>query len=78
LWRAISFTRTDRASAHIWMAGTLRRFGYRNVSRSDKGVLRQYQALVTGLSRAQMASCASGRFRRMAMSVSSGWPRLIL
>lgn len=36
----VSFTLTDRASAHAWMADTLRRFGYTRASRADRGVLR--------------------------------------
>ena len=50
----VSFTLTDRASAHAWMADTLRRFGYTHASRADRGVLRQYLSTVTGLSRAQV------------------------
>jgi len=50
----VSFTLTDRASAHDWMAATLRRFGYTHASRADRGVLRQYLSTVTGLSRAQV------------------------
>lgn len=50
----VSFTLTDPASAHAWMTEALRRFAYRTRSRSDKGVLRQYLAKVTGLSRAQI------------------------
>jgi hypothetical protein len=50
----IAFTLTDRAAAQQWMTDTLRRFNYRHVSRSDKGLLRRFLAKVTGLSRAQV------------------------
>lgn len=53
----VSFTLTDRTSAHAWMTDTLRRFGYKKASRADRGVLRQYLAKVTGLSRAQVTRC---------------------
>jgi len=51
----VSFTLTDRASAHAWMAATLCQFRYKTATRADKGVLRQYLSKVTGLSRAQVA-----------------------
>ena len=54
---AISFALTDRRAAYVWMADTLRQFGYMRCNRSDKGVLRQYLLKVTGLSRAQVARC---------------------
>ncbi len=50
----IAFTLTDRAAAQQWMTDWLRRFNYRHVSRSDKGLLRRFLAKVTGLSRAQV------------------------
>lgn len=50
----VSFTLSDPASAHAWMTEALRRFTYRTRPRADKGVLRQYLAKVTGLSRAQI------------------------
>lgn len=33
----VSFTLTDRPSAHAWMAGTLRRFDYAHAARADRG-----------------------------------------
>jgi len=50
----VAFTLTNRASAHAWMADTLRQFDYRHALRADRGVLRQYLSTVTGLSRAQV------------------------
>ena len=50
----VSFTLTDRSSAHLWMAETLKRFRYARCARADKGMLRRYLAKVTGLSRAQV------------------------
>ena len=49
---AVSCTLEDRSKAYGWMADTLRQFGYARRPRADKGVLRQYLAKVTGLSRA--------------------------
>lgn len=54
---AAFFTLTDRASAHAWMSETLRRFGYKTATRAERGVLRQYLAKVSGLSRAQVMRC---------------------
>ena len=51
---SVSFTLTERSSAHAWMTGTLKRFGYAQASRADRGLLRQYLAKATGLSRAQV------------------------
>ena len=39
------------------MADTLGHFGYAHCKRADRGVLRQFLAKVTGLSRAQVAHC---------------------
>ena len=50
----VFFTLNDRASAHAWMADTLRRFDYKNAPRAERGVLRHYLAKATGLSRAQV------------------------
>lgn len=50
----VSFTLADRESAHVWMADTLKRFGYARALRADRGVLRQYLTQITGLSRAQV------------------------
>lgn len=50
----IAFALTDRRTAHLWMTETRRRFRYRHLARADKGLLRQYLAKVTGLSRAQV------------------------
>ena len=50
----VSFSIKDRPSAHAWMAGTLKRFGYAHASRADRGILRRYLEKATGLSRAQI------------------------
>ena len=50
----ISFTLTDRASAHAWMTEALRQFCYKTASRDERGVLRRYLAKITGISRAQV------------------------
>jgi transposase InsO family protein len=61
----VSFTRADRTEAHAWMAATLQRFGYARAARAERGVLRQYLAKATGLSRAQIA-------RRIAQFLGTG------
>ncbi len=58
----VSFPLTERrAAAHLWMADTLKRFRFTQCRRADKGLLRRYLALVTGLSRSQVtqAICAA-------------------
>jgi hypothetical protein len=50
----LSFTLTDRSAAHGWMGSILKQFDYPHLARADKGLLRQYLAKVTGLSRAQV------------------------
>lgn len=61
----VSFTLADRPSAHAWMADTLKRFGYAQASRADRGVLRRYLAKATGLSRAQIT-------RRITQFIAAG------
>lgn len=61
----VSFTLADRPSAHAWMADVLKRFGYGQARRADRGVLRRYLAKATGLSRAQVA-------RRIAQFLAAG------
>ena len=65
----VSFTLTDAVSARVWMTEPLRRFGYRTLSRSDKGLLRRYLTKITGLSRAQMT-------RRIAEFLACGPSRI--
>lgn len=61
----VSFILADRASAHAWMSDTLHRFDYAHASRADRGILRQYLAELTGLSRAQVT-------RRIAQFLAQG------
>jgi hypothetical protein len=49
----VGFAIADRRQAYAWIAETLKRFRYPALSRPDKGVLRQYLAKVSGLSRQQ-------------------------
>ena len=58
---SVAFTLADRAAAHGWMGDTLRQFDYPRLVRPDKGMVRQYLATVTGLSRAQVTR-AIGQF----------------
>lgn len=61
----VSFTLAERDSSHLFMADTLRRFGYARAPRADRGILRRYLAKVTGLSRAQIT-------RRIAQFLDTG------
>ena len=61
----VAFALADRASAHVWMTEVLKRFVYARACRADRGVLRQYLAKATGLSRAQVA-------RRIAQFLAAG------
>jgi hypothetical protein len=54
---AVSFALTDRTATYGWMTDTLRHFSYLRCKRADRGILRQYLAKVSGLSRAQVARC---------------------
>ena len=76
----VSFTLTDRASAHAWMADTLWRFGSMRASRADRGLLRQYLTTVTGLSRAQVTRritqfLAGGRIADRRSPPAAPFPR---
>lgn len=51
---ALGFEPPDREAIYDWLSGELRRFGYTRLGKADKGLLRQYLAKVTGLSRAQL------------------------
>ena len=52
----------ERAAAYDFITETLNRLGYAQLSRADKGVIRQFLVKMTGLSRAQTArlSCFAG------------------
>jgi hypothetical protein len=50
----ISFSPANQAESYKWMAGTLKRFNYFKLSKTDKGVVRAYLAKRTGYSRAQL------------------------
>jgi len=50
----VRFTGQHRDEVYAWTERTLVRHQYANLSRAEKGVLRQYLACMTGLSRAQM------------------------
>lgn len=51
---ALGFEPPDRKALYGWLTHELRRFGYVRLGRSDKGLMRQYLAKVSGLSRAQL------------------------
>ena len=50
---ALGFEPPGREAVYGWVTAELRRFGYTRLGKADKGLLRQYLAKVTGLSRAQ-------------------------
>ncbi|MHB1203038.1 MAG: hypothetical protein ACYCZC_07840 [Acidithiobacillus sp.] len=50
----LGFEALPRDSAYDFIARTLRQFGYAQLGKADKGLLRSYLCKVTGLSRAQM------------------------
>jgi len=52
--RKIEFKRKNREESYIWMEKTLEKFGYCNLSKEDKGIMKQYLKRVTGYSRAQI------------------------
>jgi transposase InsO family protein len=51
----LRFSGQSRAETYGWVESTLVRQQYANLARADKGLLRQYVAQMTGLSRAQTA-----------------------
>ena len=50
----LGFEPPDRDAVYDWLATELRRFGYARLGKADKGLMRQYLARVSGLSRAQI------------------------
>ena len=50
----LGFEPPDRDAVYDWLATELRRFGYIRLGKADKGLMRQYLARVSGLSRAQI------------------------
>ncbi len=57
------FKGNQRAEIYAWVTRTLREQGYRQQGRTGKGLLRQYLAKMTGLSRAQ-ATRLIGQYRQ--------------
>jgi hypothetical protein len=56
----VRFAGVGRAEVYAWVERTLTRRGYAGLGRADKGVVRQYVARMTGLSRAQMTRLIAG------------------
>lgn len=52
--REIDFKGQGRKEVYSWVGMTLKRFNYGNLSKGDKGTLKQYLEKVTGYSRAQV------------------------
>ena len=50
----LGFEPPDRDAVYDWLVTELRRFGYIRLGKTDKGLMRQYLARVSGLSRAQI------------------------
>lgn len=51
----LGFEVPDREALYDWLTGELRRFDYLRLKRADKGYMRRYIEIVTGLSRAQVS-----------------------
>jgi hypothetical protein len=56
----VRFTGLRRAEVYGWVERTLVRHEYAGLGRDDKGVVRQYVARMTGLSRAQVTRLITG------------------
>jgi transposase InsO family protein len=56
----VRFAGVGRAEVYAWVERTLVRRGYAGLGRADKGVVRQYVARMTGLSRAQVTRLIAG------------------
>lgn len=56
----VRFAGVRRAEVYAWVEHTLMRHGYAELGRADKGVVRQYVARMTGLSRAQGTRLIAG------------------
>lgn len=50
----VEFKRAKREEAYRWMERTMERFGYCQLSKENKGILKQYLQKTTGYSRAQI------------------------
>jgi len=59
----IQFNHQNKTQAYAWIEDTLVKFTYIKLSKSDKGVLRTYVALMTGYSRAQVTRLISQYLR---------------
>jgi transposase InsO family protein len=59
----VRFTGLRRAEVYHWVERTLMRHEYASLARASKGLLRQYVARMTGLSRAQVTRLIAGHRR---------------
>jgi len=50
----VEFKRRKREEAYCWMEQTLEKFGYCQINKENKGIMKQYLKKVTGYSRAQI------------------------
>jgi hypothetical protein len=67
----LRFAGQSRAEVYGWTERTLVRFGYAGLAKRDKGLVRQYMARMTGLSRAQVTRliasyAATGRVKAVS------------
>lgn len=60
----VEFTGQRRAERYGWVEQTLRQHDYARLGRAGKGLLRQYVAKMTGLSRAQAARLIGGYLKK--------------
>jgi hypothetical protein len=56
----VRFAGQSRGEVYVWTERTLVRFGYTELSKPDKGLVRSYIARMTGLSRAQVTRLIAG------------------
>ncbi len=72
---AVQFHIEGKAAGYAWMEGTLRRFRYRDLGKTSKGLILRYLARVSGYSRQQVTRLVkqyikTGRIRRGQRTVS--------
>lgn len=64
----LTFQLRDRKAAYPWMESTLKQLGYENLRKKERGWIKRYLEMVTGLSRAQVTRlvkqfCDTGHVR---------------
>ena len=70
----MQFAGHSRAEVYSWTERTLVRFQYAELGKRDKGLVRQYIARMTGLSRAQMTRLIAS-YRASGRVKTASYPR---